>query len=126
MSDDIPLLFDKARESLDAARLLHDKGFFSFSVSRAYYAMFYAAEALLASLGLFYSSHGGVIGGFGREFSKTELIERKYHRWLIDAQDMRSMGDYGVGCDIRKEDSFEMIARSTEFVETAIKFYEKG
>ncbi len=126
MSDDISLLFDKAEESLSAARLLHEKGFFSFSASRAYYAMFYAAEALLASLGLSYSSHGAVIGGFGREFSKTERMDRKYHRWMIDAQDTRNMGDYGVGYQIREQDAMEMIERATEFVESAFEFYQKG
>jgi uncharacterized protein (UPF0332 family) len=121
--DDISLLFEKAEQSIDAARLLHSQKFFPFSVSRAYYAMFYAAEALLTSLGLSYSSHGAVIGGFGREFAKTELLKRKYHRWLIDAHDMRSMGDYGVGDDISGDDSAEMISRAAEFVEIAIEFY---
>ncbi len=80
MNRDISLLFTKAKESLDAALLLHDKKYFSFSASRAYYAMFYAAEALLAGIGLSFSSHGAVIGVFGREFAKTGKIDPKFHR----------------------------------------------
>lgn len=40
-------LLAKARQSLDAAVLLAEKEYPDFAVSRAYYAMLYAAEALL-------------------------------------------------------------------------------
>ncbi len=35
-----------ARDSLSAAKLLHREGYHGFAASRAYYAMFYVAEAL--------------------------------------------------------------------------------
>lgn len=125
MTADIKLLLDKARESITAAELLHEKHYFSFAASRAYYAMFYAAEALLASLSLSYSSHGAVIGGFGREFAKTGILDKKFHRWLIDAQDMRNMGDYGVGYSIAMEQSAEVIAWGHEFLDAAIAYFDK-
>lgn len=40
-------LLDKGRENLRAAALLRREGFLDIAASRAYYAMFYAAEALL-------------------------------------------------------------------------------
>lgn len=43
----------------------------------------------------------------------------------IDAQDMRTMGDYGVGCVIDKEDSVEIISRATEFVGIAMGFHKE-
>lgn len=45
-------LFEKARRSLDAARLLLANGNADFAASRAYYAAFYAAEAFLLEQGL--------------------------------------------------------------------------
>ncbi len=42
-------LLDKALRSLQAARGLNATGFAEFAASRAYYAMFYVAEAFLAS-----------------------------------------------------------------------------
>jgi uncharacterized protein (UPF0332 family) len=45
-------LLKKAKNSLDAARLLVERGFYDFAVSRAYYAMFYVAEAFLLGEGL--------------------------------------------------------------------------
>lgn len=54
----IDALLIRARDSLSAARNLLRDGFSDFSASRAYYALFYVAEALLAHIGQSYSSHG--------------------------------------------------------------------
>lgn len=37
------------------------QGFYDFAVSRAYYTMFYVAEALLDQEGLSFSSHAAII-----------------------------------------------------------------
>jgi uncharacterized protein (UPF0332 family) len=50
MTPDIEALFRKARKSLEAARILIKDSYFDFAASRAYYAMFYVAEALLADI----------------------------------------------------------------------------
>ena len=50
----------KARESLEAARILLREGFAGFSASRSYYAMFYTAEAILLRQDLAFSSHAAV------------------------------------------------------------------
>lgn len=45
MNKHLVLILEKAQQSLDAAKVLADQGFFDFAASRAYYAMFYTAEA---------------------------------------------------------------------------------
>jgi uncharacterized protein (UPF0332 family) len=52
MTSGIEALFTKSRESLTAAHVLIQDGYYDFAASRAYYAMFYAASALWAVLGL--------------------------------------------------------------------------
>lgn len=47
MKEEISKLIKKAQRSLNAAIELYKMGDYDFSVSRAYYAMFYCAEALL-------------------------------------------------------------------------------
>jgi uncharacterized protein (UPF0332 family) len=113
---DLLSLVAKAEESLAAARLLHDGGYHGFAASRAYYAMFYVAEALLASVGKSYSSHAGVLAAFGHEFARTARLDVKFHRWLIDGQDLRNIGDYGVGAEVTAEQAVEAISRAEEFV----------
>ena len=62
------------------------------------------------------STHGGVVGAFGREFAKTAKLDAKFHRWLIDGQDIRNVGDYEVGVEISKEQAMELIAHAEAFV----------
>jgi uncharacterized protein len=44
-------LLVKAQQSLEAARVMEERGYHDFAASRAYYTMFYLAEALLLGLG---------------------------------------------------------------------------
>jgi uncharacterized protein (UPF0332 family) len=62
--------------------------------------MFYVAEALLYIRGQSYSKHAAVISAFGKEYAKTGSMDSKFHRRLIDAQDLRNIGDYGIGIHI--------------------------
>jgi len=97
MKPEVQALIRKARDSQNAAAMLRREGYLDFAASRLYYAMFYAAEALLLERGLSYSSHSAVIAAFGREFAKTGEVDVRLHRYLIDAQDTRNASDYGVG-----------------------------
>lgn len=71
MTNEQRLLTEKAKESLRAARLLSDSSMHGFAASRAYYSMFYIAQAFLLEEELTFSSHAAVIGAFGKIFAKT-------------------------------------------------------
>jgi uncharacterized protein (UPF0332 family) len=86
---EIQALLLRATESVAAARGLLRDGYPDFAASRAYYAMLYVAEALLAHLGQSYSSHAAAIGAYGREYAKTGKLDARFHRWLIEAQNLR-------------------------------------
>lgn len=55
MTPEQAALLHKADESLQAAQLLAGQNFHGFAVSRAYYAMYYIAEAFLLEKGLSFS-----------------------------------------------------------------------
>ncbi len=61
MTPEVAALLHKARESQQAAILLDGANFREFAAARAYYAMFYAAQALLLERGLTFSSHAAVM-----------------------------------------------------------------
>ena len=119
MNSEIQILLQNAKESLEAAELLEHEGYAGFSASRAYYSMFYAAEALLFSKNLSFSSHSAVIGAFGKEFIKTGTIDAKFHRYLIDAQDLRNVGDYGIVKKITPEQAQKVIQWAKELISVA-------
>jgi uncharacterized protein (UPF0332 family) len=115
-------LMQKASESLQAAELLRREGYLDFAASRAYYAMFYAAQALLLQREMSFSSHAAVIAAFGREFARTGELDPRLHRHLIDAQDFRNLGDYGVGTSLSSEDVQEVLEWTHDFLAAAGAF----
>jgi uncharacterized protein (UPF0332 family) len=66
-------------------------------VSRCYYAVFYAAEAALFSLGESRSKHAGVISAFGQLVIKGEGVDERAGRLLRSLYDRRSHADYDLG-----------------------------
>ncbi len=121
LSQDIPDLISRADRSLEAARLLIDNKYYSDAVSRAYYAMFYAATALLHSEGMSVSKHSAVIAQIGRHFAKTGKIGVHLHKALIDAFDERQSADYG-GILFSSEDTESAYQAANEFVQEARKY----
>ncbi len=122
MTPESQALLAKAHESEQAARLLRRENYLNFAASRAYYAMFYATEALLLERGQTYSSHAAVTAAFGREFAKTGLLEAYLHRYLLDAQDLRNVGDYDLRADLTGEQVDRIIAWAQEFIAAAETF----
>ncbi|MGQ0601004.1 MAG: HEPN domain-containing protein [Anaerolineales bacterium] len=122
MSPEIRALFDKAQASCNAARVLQREGFMDFAASRAYYAMFYTAEALLLSRGFSFSSHSAVIAAFGKEFAKSGDLDSRFHRHLIDAQDTRITGDYRTGVTITSVQVDEALRWAQDFLAAASAF----
>ena len=57
--------------------MLFNKNFYRESISRAYYSMFHATQALLLIKEIYPKSHKGVIQKFGEEFVKSGILEKK-------------------------------------------------
>ncbi|MFM8295886.1 MAG: HEPN domain-containing protein [Microcystaceae cyanobacterium] len=110
----------KAEYSLEVSHYLYQGGYYDFAVARAYYTMFYLASALLAGQNLQFSKHSAVIAAFGKYFVKTGEISPLLHRYLIEAQDLRHLGDYGDVNLITASEAKLQIDRS-EFFLTLIR-----
>jgi len=119
MNNQVNILLEKARASLRAAEVLSREGYPDFVASRAYYSMFYAAEALLLARGLTFSSHSAVIAAFGKEFARSKALDPQFHRYLMDAQDFRNLGDYGVGPQVSSAQSQDILRWTQEFLAVA-------
>jgi uncharacterized protein (UPF0332 family) len=114
-------LLRKSKQSLDAAKLMEQQSYHDFAASRAYYAMFYVAEAMLLQYGLSFSKHSAVIAAFGERFAKTRVVSPAFHRYLIEGQDSRNVADYSLGPGLTQNDAALQIARAEEFLELAVQ-----
>lgn len=85
------------------------------SVSRAYYAMFHAAEALLLTKGMSFRKHSAVIGAFNREFVKTRILPAEMSKWLQKGFAYRTQGDYGP-VPVKPEAAQAVARSAAEFV----------
>ncbi len=61
---------------------------------------------------------------FGEHFSKTGLLDRKFHRWLMRAFSARLVGDYGIASEFTAEEVQPTIDQAREFLQTATGFLE--
>ncbi len=123
MTSEQQKFIEKAKESLLASEVLAENQLYNFAGARAYYTMFYIAEAFLWKEGLSFSSHSAVISGFGREIAKKGIVPVEFHRYLIDAQDKRTQGDYSIDDNVKlsAEDVKILIKQSKKFIEIAEK-----
>jgi len=100
------MLLDRAQESLRAAELCLESGLVNSAASRAYYAMFQAAQVALVSAGAFRAqwSHAALQAAF-----TTQLIRRRkaYPASLRD--------HLSVGLGVRREADYgrEGVSRKT-------------
>lgn len=88
---------ERSRRTLGAADVLLVSGYNDEAISRAYYAVFYAAEVALLQLGVKRSKHAGVVSAFGQHLVGAGAIDEEYGKIFRDLFDDRNDADYGPG-----------------------------
>jgi len=116
----------KADRALQVAENLLASGFDAEAAARAYYAMFYAAQALLKENGLQRVKHSAVQAAFGQHLVKAGKIDAKFHRMLIDARETRELADYTVGEEVSAEIAFLRVKNAEEFVQMVKNILTSG
>lgn len=112
----IRAFLERAAESLASARLLLNSSFYDDAVSRAYYAMYYAAKAALESIGVETRSHAGVINQFGLHFITKGQLDSQYGSMLTQAFQARHSSDYDVQVNTRPVVAESVVANAEQFV----------
>ena len=115
--DEKKILMENAYEKLEAAKILFENGFYADAVSRAYYAMFFAARALLSKRNIYPKTHRGLISQFALEFVKTGDFRKEIFDLFTRAQEDREEADYGIFSEINKKEAEIIIAGAEAFLE---------
>jgi len=114
--DDVQILMGNAHHKLKVAKNLLGNGFYGDAVSRAYYAMFFAARALLSKKNMYPKTHRGLISQFGLELVKTGKFDNKVFDILNRAQEDREEADYGLLPEIGKKEAEIIISGAEAFL----------
>ena len=110
-SSEITSNLERAKTNLDAAKELLDKEYYDISASRAYYAAFYSASALLLRENIDTNKHSGVIALIHQHFVKTGKLDKEQGKNLNWLFELRGVGDYGVSVHVASGDAYRAGAR---------------
>lgn len=122
----VGMRLEQARAALDDARFLLDARRTPTSIiNRSYYAMFYAALALLQSIGKVPSRHSGVLALIDQEFVLKGAVDRQCGRDLHRAFDLRQASDYRVSINLDLDMASELWDKAQGFVNEVEKLLKQ-
>ena len=85
---------ERARESIEEAKILMERGHINTFINRLYYACFYAVSALLLTKGLSSAKHSGVRSLFHQNFVKTGILNIESGQFFDKLFDNRQKANY--------------------------------
>ncbi|WP_456369954.1 HEPN domain-containing protein [Geoglobus sp.] len=119
MHDEIAEQISMAEECLEEAKLLLSSEYYRGAASRAYYAMFHAAKAMLLAKNISPKRHVGVLRMLGVEFVNKGYLEETYAEAYKLAFDIRMDADYEGGLKLSKEMAEQVVHDAEEFLKKA-------
>jgi len=115
--NEVFIYIEHAKEMLAVAEQNLRNDFYTSAVNRAYYAIFYAANAMLATIGEARSKHSGVISLFRNRFVKTGDLPVELSDIYGRVLDNRQRGDYDLGLQMDEEQAKTDIENARRFVD---------
>lgn len=108
---------EKAYAALDDAVFLTDAGRYNLAANRLYYALYYAASALLLSKGIVTKRHSGLITQIHMNFVKSGILTTEEGGLFKVMFDLRHEGDYEDFIDVERLDIEEYTPQVKQLVE---------
>ncbi len=128
MTSEVEALLRKARRSLQASDLMLSQGLPEKAASEAYYAMFYAAKAMLVSRTPRVTRHRDVIAKFREQFTDGGKIEEKFAEYLDGGFKTRHLATYETDpiFAISSQGGKSWLENAKEFVAMAEEFLKRA
>ena len=113
---------EKAGETINAATLLFDNGFFNDAISRLYYHVLHNVRALLLTEGLEPKSHEGALRLLSLHFVKEGIFEAQVAHTFSKLMKYREEADYNPSYVFTAED-FVDFKREAEDLSNRIRAF---
>lgn len=114
----------RAAEAMREAEALARAGLPNGATSRAYYAAYHAASALLAFLDVRARTHRGVHALLDKHAVTAGLLSTESLARFARLQERRSTADYGASEQITAEQGVVILADANEFLDSIRKLVE--
>lgn len=116
---------EKAQNALDDIKKIFPMEVWATIANRMYYAIYYAASALLIKDSHKVSSHKGVISLFNLYYVKTGILSKEDGRLFGNVFAFRQGSDYDDFIDASEEDVREYLPQVEQLVEKIITLINK-
>ena len=123
--DNFRLYMENAQEMLEVARLNLNNDYYGSVCNRAYFAVFYAASALLFSKGMSFGKHSAIISAFRQHFIKIGEFDVKWSGIYQRIMSHRQSGDYDINVRVEKEQAVDDLKGAQAFVEEVERWLQK-
>jgi uncharacterized protein (UPF0332 family) len=114
--DIVKIRLDRAKDALATAELNFKNDFLTAANNRLYYAIFYAASALLYKNNFVAKSHTGVKTMLHQHFFKEKILAYRFAEMYNQLFDLRHESDYDDIFFIEKEDIEPYLQQVAEFI----------
>jgi uncharacterized protein (UPF0332 family) len=122
---EIRLLMERAGQMLIVAEHNLAENFYESSVNRSYYAVFYAATAVLTTKQIAMSRHAGVISTFRKEFVKSGVFDIEYSDIYGRLLNHREISDYDLLVSLDQEQATQDLQDARRFVAVVQTWLER-
>ena len=85
--------------------------------NRAYYAIFHAVSAVLATEGVAFKKHKDKLAYFNKNYVAAEIFPRNLGRKIVKAEEIRHESDYDTFYIASKEVTIEQIQTAEQLIE---------
>jgi uncharacterized protein (UPF0332 family) len=106
-----------ADQALATAQTNLDSDDYRAAANRAYYAVFYAASAILLTRGIERRRHSGVIGAFREHFVRTGIIEPEFSGIYGESLVVREDADYSIELPVGLDTVESGMRQASRFVQ---------
>lgn len=110
------MLLKKAQKFLQSAAVLLELEDYDSCASRAYFAMFYAAQAALLYVGRTIPVTQGIRSAFISHFVESGQFPARAGKVLNEAAEFQEVGDYAHGFAVRSTDAERILQEAEAFV----------
>ncbi len=115
-------LLRKAQKYLRSAAVLLELEDFDSCASRAYFAMFYAAQALLAKDGIQPSGPQGIRTSFLQAYVATGRLPERAGLALEEGAALQELADYSQGFLVERREAEKTLQEAEAFVNSLARF----
>lgn len=123
--DTIDSLLQKAQQYLRSAAVLLETGDFDSCASRAYFAMFYAAQAALQQNGQELSPTQGIRSAFVERYVRSGRFPERAEQALYRGYELQQLGDYAQHRAVSQRDAERLLQEAEAFVNSVAHVIER-